>query len=147
MKRALELAPGSAGVLGSAAGLASTLGRFDEAIALQKRALRRCDPLNRSGWYNLGFRYLAAGRATEAEATLQKLLELDPDDADAHSLLGDAYLVQGRAEAALAEYEKEAIRPGASPAGRWPTTPWASSDRFGGGASGAGRRPTATRRG
>ena len=39
MKRALELAPGSSFVIASAAGLASTFGRFDEAIALQKRAL------------------------------------------------------------------------------------------------------------
>jgi TolB-like protein/Tfp pilus assembly protein PilF len=105
MKRALELAPGSAGVLAAAAGFASTLGRFDEAIALQKRA-QEVDPLSNSGWYNLAFRYLAAGRAGEAEATLQKLLAQAPDDADAHSLLGDAYLLQGRAEAALSEYEK-----------------------------------------
>jgi tetratricopeptide (TPR) repeat protein len=105
MKRAVELAPGSSGVLAAAAGSASTLGRFDEAIALQKRA-QEIDPLSNSGWYNLAFRYLAAGRATEAEATLQKLLTLAPDETDAHSLLGDAYLVEGRADAALAEYEK-----------------------------------------
>jgi tetratricopeptide (TPR) repeat protein len=101
----LELAPGSSGVLAAAAGFASTLGRFDEAIALQKRA-QEIDPLSNSGWYNLAFRYLAAGRATEAEATLQRLLAVNPEEADAHSLLGDAYLVEGRAEAALAEYEK-----------------------------------------
>jgi eukaryotic-like serine/threonine-protein kinase len=105
MKRALELAPGSSGVLAAAAGFASTFGRFDEAIALQKRS-QEIDPLSQSGWYNLAFRYLAAGRATEAEATLQKLLALAPDESGARSLLGDAYLVEGRAEAALAEYEK-----------------------------------------
>jgi TolB-like protein/Flp pilus assembly protein TadD/predicted Ser/Thr protein kinase len=106
IKRALELAPGSAFVISYAAGLASTLGRFDEAIALQKRALES-DPLNLTDRYNLAFRYLAAGRAAEAEETLKKLLELTPEDYGAHALLGDARLVQGRADEALAEYEKE----------------------------------------
>jgi TolB-like protein/Tfp pilus assembly protein PilF len=105
MKRALELAPGDVSVLVGAAGFASTLGRFDEAIALQKRA-QDMDPLSNSGAYNLAFRYLAAGRASEAEATLHKLLALEPDDADALSLLGDVYLAEGRAQEALAEYEK-----------------------------------------
>jgi TolB-like protein/Tfp pilus assembly protein PilF/predicted Ser/Thr protein kinase len=107
IKRALELAPGSADVLAAAAGFASTFGRFDEAIAYQRRA-NEIDPLSAIGIYNLGFRYLAAGRAAEAEETLKKFLELRPDRHGAHSLLGDAHLLQGRAEAALAEYEKEA---------------------------------------
>jgi TolB-like protein/Tfp pilus assembly protein PilF len=105
MKRALELAPGSVGVLIAAAGSASTFGRFDEAIALQKRVLE-ADPLSTSAMYTLGFRYLAAGRNAEAEAALRKLLASNPDDADAHALLGEAHLLQGRAGAALAEYEK-----------------------------------------
>jgi TolB-like protein/Tfp pilus assembly protein PilF len=116
IKRALELAPGSDGVVGAAAGFASTFGRFDEAIALQKRA-QELDPLSLSGYYNLAFRYLAAGRASEAEEPLKRLLELNPDDHGAHALLGEAYLQQGRAEAALAEYEKE-IDPAERLAGR-----------------------------
>jgi TolB-like protein/Tfp pilus assembly protein PilF len=116
MKRALELAPGSIDVVLAAAGLASTFGRFDEAIALQQRAVE-LDPLSGSGWYNLAFRYLAAGRPADAEIPLKTLLEMRPDDLDAHSLLGDAYLLQGRAEAALAEYEREAD-PAARLAGR-----------------------------
>ncbi len=106
MKRAMELAPGSAFVVGYAAGLASTMGRFDEAIALQERALKS-DPLDLTGRYNLTFRYLAAGRAAEAEQTVKRLLEMDPDNYGARALLGDALLLQGRADAALAEYEKE----------------------------------------
>jgi len=117
IERALELAPGSAGVVASAAGFASTFGRFDEAIALQKRA-QEIDPMSLSGLYNLAFRCLAAGRVPEAEDALKKLLELNPNDYGAHSLLGDAHLLQGRAEAALAEYEKERADPSASLAGR-----------------------------
>ena len=106
-KRALELAPGDTFVIGYAAGLASTLGRFDEAIALQKRALER-DPLSRTDLYNLGFRYLAAGRAREAEGPLKQYIELNPQGFGGHAQLADAYLIQGRAEAALAEYAQEA---------------------------------------
>jgi TolB-like protein/Tfp pilus assembly protein PilF len=106
MKRALELAPGSAGVLAAAAGLASTFGRLDEAITLQKRA-QEIDPLSVSGLYNVGFRNLAAGRAAEAEQALKEVLARNPNDHGAHALLGDAHLLQGRAEAALAEYARE----------------------------------------
>jgi TolB-like protein len=116
MKRALELAPGSAFLLSYAAGFASSMGRFDEAIALQKRVLES-DPLSLTDLYNLAFRYLAAGRAREGEATIRKYIELNPDGYNARSLLGDALLLQGRADAALAEYEKEAD-PSARLAGR-----------------------------
>jgi TolB-like protein/Tfp pilus assembly protein PilF len=105
-KRAMELAPGSAFVVAYAAGLASTLGRLDEAIALQQRALES-DPLNVTDRYNLAYRYLAADRAAEAEQTLKGVLERDPDNYGAHGLLGDALLLQGKADAALAEYDKE----------------------------------------
>jgi tetratricopeptide (TPR) repeat protein len=105
MQRALALAPGDLDVVTAAAGVASTFGRFDEAIALQERA-QKMDPLSYTNWYNLAFRYLAAGRATEAEITLKKLLADEPDDADGHALLGDTYLAEGRAAEALAEYEK-----------------------------------------
>jgi TolB-like protein/Tfp pilus assembly protein PilF len=107
MRRSLELAPGSAGVIAAAAGLASTFGRLDEALALQKRA-QQIDPLSVSGLTNLGFRYIAAGRPAEAEQPLNGALELNPGVSGAHALLGDALLLQGRAEAALAQYEREA---------------------------------------
>jgi TolB-like protein len=116
MKRALELDPGSSFLLSYAAGFASSMGRFDEAIALQKRVLER-DPLSLTDLYNLAFRYLAAGRAPEGEATIRRYIELNPDGYNAHSLLGDALLLQGQADAALVEYEKEAD-PSARLAGR-----------------------------
>jgi tetratricopeptide (TPR) repeat protein len=100
------LSPRDAGVVAAAAGFASTFGRLDEAIALQKQA-QEIDPLSATGLYNLAFRYLAAGRASEAEEALRRLLEMKPEDYGAHRLLGDAHLLRGRAEAALAEYDKE----------------------------------------
>ncbi|MFI4942792.1 MAG: protein kinase, partial [Burkholderiales bacterium] len=105
-RRSLELAPGSAVVVGYAAGLVSTLGRFDEAIALEKRSLE-IEPLSFSSMHNLAFRYVAAGRAKEAEQAILKLIEVAPERPGACGILGDAYLMQGRAEEAIAEYEKE----------------------------------------
>jgi tetratricopeptide (TPR) repeat protein len=92
------------------------MGRFDEAIALQRRVLES-DPLSLTDLYNLAIRYLAAGRAAEGEATIRRYIELNPDGYGAHSVLGDALLLQGRADEALAEYEKEAD-PSARLAGR-----------------------------
>jgi tetratricopeptide (TPR) repeat protein len=83
------------------------MGRFDEAITLQTRSLE-ADPLSLTDLYNLAFRYLAAGRAPEAEATIRKYLELNPEGYGAHALLADALMLQGRFAEALAEYEKEA---------------------------------------
>jgi TolB-like protein len=107
MKRALELAPRSSFLLSYAAGFASSMGRFDEAIALQKQSLEG-DPLSLTDLYNLAFRYLAAGRESEAEATIRKYLELNPEGYGAHAQLADALMLQGRFAEALAEYDKEA---------------------------------------
>ena len=89
-----------------AAGLVSTLGRFDEAIALEKRSLE-IEPLSFSSMHNLAYRYVAAGRSREAEQAILKLIEVSPQRPGARGILGDAYLMQGRAEEAIAEYEKE----------------------------------------
>ena len=106
MKRALELAPGDAGVIAYAAGLASTFGRFDEALALEKQGME-IDPLDLMAHYNLGFRYLAAGRPGAAAEELRKYIERSPQGSGAHGMLADAYILQGRPAEALAEYEKE----------------------------------------
>jgi TolB-like protein len=107
MKRALELAPRTSFLLSYAAGFASSMGRFDEAIALQKQSLEG-DPLSLTDLYNLAGRYLAAGRASEAEATIRKYIELNPEGYGAHAQLADALVLQGRFAEALAEYDKEA---------------------------------------
>ena len=105
-KRALELEPANADVVRGAAVLAATLGRFDEAIALDRRAIE-LDPLRVAAHANLGLRAYYAGRWEEAEAAFRKALELNPQYPVAHMHLGRIYLAQSKPEEALAEMQKE----------------------------------------
>jgi serine/threonine-protein kinase len=108
-QRALALEPGNATVVWSAAALASTLGRFEEALALDRRAVE-LDPLRVSSHVNLGVDAYYAGRLEEAVAALKKALELNSEFPGAHAYLGRAYLLQGHQQEALAEMEREPER-------------------------------------
>jgi TolB-like protein/Tfp pilus assembly protein PilF len=105
-KRALELAPGSTMVVRRAATLAATLGRFDQAIDLDRRATE-LDPLSVAAHYNLGLHAWYAGRLDEAEAGFRKVLELNPEYPLAHLMIGLVDLSRSNAEAALREIERE----------------------------------------
>jgi TolB-like protein/Flp pilus assembly protein TadD len=105
-KRALKLEPGNATVVRRAAALAGTLGRFDEAIRLDRRAVV-LDPLSVSARNNLGLHELYAGRLDEAEAAFRKALELNPAYPSAHMFLARIELRRSNPAAALQEIEKE----------------------------------------
>jgi serine/threonine-protein kinase len=105
-KRALELGPGDATVSRRAATLAGTLGRFDEAIRLDRRALE-LDPLNVAAHNSLGLHALYAGRLDDAEAAFRKVLDLDPEFPGAHMFLGQVQLQRSDPGAALREMERE----------------------------------------
>jgi serine/threonine protein kinase/tetratricopeptide (TPR) repeat protein len=104
--RALELEPGNATTIRRAASLAATLGRFDEAIELDRRAVE-LDPLGVAMHNNLGLHYWRAGRADDAEAAFRKALELNPGNPAAHSGIGRVQLMGSNPEAALHEMEQE----------------------------------------
>jgi TolB-like protein/Flp pilus assembly protein TadD len=106
LKQALKNGPGSSLVVGAAASVAAALGRFDESIELNRRAIR-LDPLNIAPHFNLGEESLNTGRLDEAEAAFRKVLELNPDLPGIHEALGRTYLLKGKPEAALDEYQKE----------------------------------------
>jgi len=105
-KRALELDPANADVVRGAGVLAGTLGRFDEAITLDRRAIE-LDPLRVAAHNNLGLDAYYAGRWEEAEAAFRKALDLNPQYPAAHSFLGRIYLAQSKPEEAVAEMQKE----------------------------------------
>jgi TolB-like protein/Flp pilus assembly protein TadD len=105
-RRALELAPGRAVVLGGAALLAATLGRFDQALDLDRRAVL-LNPLDVNSHFILGLHAWYAGRLDEAEAALRKALELNPDFPAGHTQLGLVLLSRSRPEAALLEIQRE----------------------------------------
>jgi Tfp pilus assembly protein PilF len=105
-KRALELEPGNADVVRGAGVLAATLGRFDEAITLDRRAIE-LDPLRTATYNNLGLHAYYTGRWEEAEAAFRKALELNPQYPTAHYYLGLISLARSKLEEALAEMQKE----------------------------------------
>jgi TolB-like protein/cytochrome c-type biogenesis protein CcmH/NrfG len=105
-KRALELEPGNATVVRRAGALAGTLGRFDEAIRLDRRAIE-LDPLSVAARNNLGLHELYAGRLDEAEAAFRKALELNPDYPSAHMFIGRVDLRRSHPAVALQEMERE----------------------------------------
>lgn len=105
-QRALALEPGNAKIIGTSATLAKVLGRLDEAIALNRRAIR-IDPLSSSVYQNAGIAFYYAGRYEEATSALNKSLELAREREIAHCVLSQIYLAQSMLPEALAEAMKE----------------------------------------
>ena len=101
-RRALELAPGNAVVLHQAGFLVGNLGRFEDAIALGRRAVEQ-DPLSASSYFFLGTIFWIAARPAEASAALRKAVELAPQRAVTRAWLAISLLDSGRADEALAQ--------------------------------------------
>lgn len=104
--RALELEPTNPSIVSNASALLSSLGRFDEAIALQEYQVDR-DPVAPVGHANLGASYLMVGRWKESVASSRTTLRLSPDYVGAHYYVGLGLLFDGDAAGALAEIEQE----------------------------------------
>jgi TolB-like protein/Flp pilus assembly protein TadD len=100
------LAPGSPDAHYTQMLLASTLGRWDDALR-QINALLAQDPLDPESFLNLA--YLQASRAhlPEAEAAIRRLLDISPTFAFAHFSLGLVLLARGDFIAALDEMQQE----------------------------------------
>ncbi|MGE5177949.1 MAG: protein kinase domain-containing protein [Bacteroidota bacterium] len=105
-RRALELAPGNAGVLHRSTVLALYRGRTDEMVALYRSAIEQ-DPLSSATYNNFGHALHMVGRLTEAETVYRKALELAPQRLATHALLSMALMDQGRTAEALEEAGRE----------------------------------------
>jgi serine/threonine protein kinase/Tfp pilus assembly protein PilF len=105
-QRAMELAPGDAGVLRRASTLFRTLGRIDQAVETGFRSVEM-DPLSPNAYHSLGISLMAAARHVEAEKAFRKALELYPQRIVTHAYLATNYLEQGRLAEAAAEVDKE----------------------------------------
>jgi TolB-like protein len=105
-RRALELAPGNALVLHQASLLEGSLGRFDEAIALARRAVDQ-DPLSAAAYFFLGLDFALADRFAEALTPLMKSVELAPQRAVTRAWVGITLLKLGRGEEGLTEAQRE----------------------------------------
>jgi serine/threonine protein kinase/Tfp pilus assembly protein PilF len=105
-KHAMELEPGNANVVRQAASLAATLGRFDDAIALDHRAAE-LDPLSVTVHYYMGNHAYYAGKLNDAESAFKKALELNSEYPAAHATLSVVYILESKPELAIAEIQRE----------------------------------------
>jgi serine/threonine protein kinase/Tfp pilus assembly protein PilF len=105
-KKGLELEPGNTNVINGAAHLAATLGRFNEAIKLERRVIK-IDPVNLGGYLNLGLYNRYAGSYDASINNFSKYLELNPQYPVGHTFLGLDYIEKDRPDSALVEIQKE----------------------------------------
>ncbi|QRM20476.1 tetratricopeptide repeat protein [Dechloromonas sp. TW-R-39-2] len=85
--------------------VAQLQGDPERAIRMCRQAIGMKDDYL-PAWGSLARTFLLVHKMQDAESCFRKVLELDPDDAVAHKLLATTLSGLGRAEAALAEFEK-----------------------------------------
>lgn len=85
--------------------LLAVLGRIDEAIALDRTALRD-DPRSLSAWSQLGFHLAVKGDYAAAHQALATATRLRPDDDHVAYYDGLAWLLEGRPARAIAAFER-----------------------------------------
>ena len=107
-KKALELEPENPDVIKGTAILAATLGRFDETIKLLDQVIE-IDPMNLSGYLDLGIYTWYTRLPDESIAALRKCLELNPQYPEAHLFIGHDYIEKGKPDSALVEIQKETV--------------------------------------
>jgi eukaryotic-like serine/threonine-protein kinase len=105
-QKALAVEPGDAATLGSMSALAATLGRIDDAIALDRKAIV-LDPVSAALYSNLGWHLMRANKLLDAVSALHKALELNPGHPYTHQTLGLVYLLDGNTEQAIEEMRRE----------------------------------------
>jgi eukaryotic-like serine/threonine-protein kinase len=106
LKQAIELEPGNSEAHRLAGYLATTYGRFDEAIEQSEKAIE-LDPLQPWNYVARGFAAYRSGRLAQAEANFRTALDLAPGSGKFHCLLGAVLIARGQRESALAEMKKE----------------------------------------
>lgn len=107
-KQAIELNPNYAMAHNWYAQYLAFMGRPEEASRESKRA-QEIDPL--SPWTNSGFISFLARRYDEGIAESQKALELDPQFAAAHMVIGLSYVQKKNYEQAISELQKAQDNP------------------------------------
>jgi adenylate cyclase len=104
--RALEMSPDDADVMREyIASVLRPVGRGDEMVTVARKAAT-LDPLNPASWTMLGACLFRTGQLEPARETLERSLELNPQQAFAPGFLGATLLLQGQAASALPMFEK-----------------------------------------
>jgi TolB-like protein/tRNA A-37 threonylcarbamoyl transferase component Bud32/Tfp pilus assembly protein PilF len=105
LRRALELNPDSVDALLEYSFYSAVMGRFDEGIAANKRAIQ-LDPLTPTTTIGLGWMYYFTRQYDESIRQLEKALELDPNSPYAHMELAWNYADTGKYAEAVASCQK-----------------------------------------
>jgi TolB-like protein len=112
LQQAFALGPRETGGLQAASQLAAARGQWDEARQLAIEAVE-LDPLNPSPRVLLGWNiYLHSGQLADAEQSFRRALQIAPKYGSGQYFLGEALMLQGDYEAALAEFQKETLEDG-----------------------------------
>jgi TolB-like protein/DNA-binding winged helix-turn-helix (wHTH) protein/Flp pilus assembly protein TadD len=106
LTKAAALEPGSVEVFRIRSYLSREFGNLDQAIKLYEQAAA-LDPLRANSYSGLGYLLYVAARYDEAQATLQKALDLNPQATYVHLTLDKILIAEGKPQQALAEIEKE----------------------------------------
>jgi len=104
LQRAIAREPENSESAALATTSAATLGRFDEALRLGRRAVD-LDPLNADSWDDLAWVEFFMDQMDKAATDAKKSLELSPDLGLGRNLLSQIYIMQGRPRDALREIE------------------------------------------
>jgi len=105
LDRAVQLNPNLPLVYDQYGWVYAEMGRFDEAIDAQKKALE-LDPLNTLLNTDLAFFLYWARRYEDATTQIRKTLELDPNNGFAHSVLGWCLIWKNNKAEARGEFQK-----------------------------------------
>jgi TolB-like protein/Tfp pilus assembly protein PilF len=108
-EKARQFGSGSADVLGLYAIYRARRRQFDRAGAAIAAAAT-LDPVNPTVFKNRGRISFAAGDYDAAIAAARRALDLNPDIGAAHGDIGNALLLQGKAQEAAAEFAKEKVQ-------------------------------------
>jgi TolB-like protein len=112
LQHAFALGPRETSGVQTAAQLAAARGQWDEARQLGIEAVE-LDPLNPAPYNILGWNiYLHTGQLGEAEQSFRRALQIEPGWGSGQYFLGEALMLQGHYEAALAEFRKETLDDG-----------------------------------
>jgi len=108
LTKAASLEPGNVEVFRLRSHLSRILGNLDQATRLYEQAVA-LDPLRPNSYSGLEYLLYVGGRYEDARAALQKALDLNPQATYVHLTMGEALIVEGKPQQALAEIEKEPI--------------------------------------
>jgi len=105
LSRAFALDPGSYRTYTCYACFLASLGRLQEALAINKKATE-LDPLSADTWFRRSIQLNASGQFMEARKAATRALEISPEHGIARFNLGVTSLLEGNPTAAVAEFKQ-----------------------------------------